>query len=198
MPDAYPRSVKVGGALARSAGVGSDASRARVNGRCILYDWFRPRAQTGEIAYYVWCHVSYIYIYVRLRRVPSACRRSPDGPADGRSGTRARCTFQGTYTSRARPMDVARPRRLIALRLRRRGSREPCGDWCSVFRFPVGRRVLLPTCTPATGTRSGCGVCDARMSDFVSTRTARSVPANGRIWLYRVCAGRDEVAEGPT
>ena len=146
-------------------------------------------------------HVSYIYIYVRLRRVTSACRRSPDGPADGRSGTRARCTFGYVHIENVpvSPMDGrATVRRLIALRLRRRGSRVDCGDWCSVFRFPVGRRVLLPTCTPATGTRSGCGVCDARMSDFVSTRTARSAPANGRIWLYRVCAGRDEVAEGPT
>ena len=153
------------------------------------------RGRRREIAYYVWCHVSYIYIYVRLRRVPSACRRSPDGPADGRSGTRARCTFG--YVHITCPSDGRRATE-TAHCSPSSSARLPCGDWCSVFRFPVGRRVLLPTCTPATGTRSGCGVCDARMSDFVSTRTARSVPANGRIWLYRVCAGRDEVAEGPT
>ena len=157
------------------------------------------RGRRREIAYYVWCHVSYIYIYVRLRRVPSACRRSPDGPADGRSGTRARCTFGYVHIGHiTRPVPDGRRATETAHCSPSSSARLPCGDWCSVFRFPVGRRVLLPTCTPATGTRSGCGVCDARMSDFVSTRTARSVPANGRIWLYRVCAGRDEVAEGPT
>lgn len=198
MPDAYPRSVKVGGALARSAGVGSDASRARVNGRCILYDWFRPRAQTGDRIFI--CVVS-CELHLHIRTL-AACTVGLS-PLAGRSGRRAvrdasslHVRVRTHVTSRG-PSDGRRATE-TAHCSPSSSARLPCGDWCSVFRFPVGRRVLLPTCTPATGTRSGCGVCDARMSDFVSTRTARSVPANGRIWLYRVCAGRDEVAEGPT
>ena len=198
MPDAYPRSVKVGGALARSAGVGSDASRARVNGRCILYDWFRPRAQTGDRIFI--CVVS-CELHLHIRRTLAACTVGLS-PLAGRSGRPRAVRDASSLHVRVRTHHVPVRWTVAATETAHcspsSSARLPCGDWCSVFRFPVGRRVLLPTCTPATGTRSGCGVCDARMSDFVSTRTARSVPANGRIWLYRVCAGRDEVAEGPT
>ena len=95
----------------------------------------------------------------------------------------------GTYTSRARPMD--RRATETAHCSPSSSARLPCGDWCSVFRFPVGRRVLLPTCTPATGTRSGCGVCDAHGCLISSLRGPHgpSLPTGGSGCIVYALAG---------